>query len=372
MTKNKNGQKRATRHAGLPSKDHNGWRIRWIDINGKRRSKNFSSYNEAVSELARIKGDIQAIKDGRAPVPTDIPTLKQFSKKYWVPNRVMKKKRPADDLSIMKKHLYPLFGDLPLNYITTEKVEELKAVLSTSLASNTIRNVLACLSALLHYAQDMGFQFILPKIKKPPVEKPEFNYLQDHGQIKAFLTTAKEKGYGVFALFATAVYSGMRAGELFGLRWSDVNFNKGFITVQRSFNKTTKSGKVRHIPILDILLPILKKWKLQNKNALLFPNEAGNMHTPSPRIIKITFPEVLKEAGLPKMRFHDLRHTFASHWVMKSGDMFKLQKILGHADQQMVQRYAHLAPEAFDSIRGIFGTEEPEKATVAKLEKAKS
>ena len=54
----------------------------------------------------------------------------------------------------------------------------------------------------------------------------------------------------------------------------------------------------------------------------------------------------------------NLRHTFASHWVMKSGDLFKLQKILGHADQQMVQRYAHLAPEAF-GVRGIFGSEEP-------------
>lgn len=94
------------------------------------------------------------------------------------------------------------------------------------------------------------------------------------------------------------------------------------------------------------------------------------MHTPNPRLVMYshrykakdgiresygTFGDILNTAGLPRMRFHDLRHTFASHWVLKSGDLFKLQEILGHADQQMVQRYAHLAPEAFDKERSIFG-----------------
>jgi len=75
---------------------------------------------------------------------------------------------------------------------------------------------------------------------------------------------------------------------------------------------------------------------------------------------------------LERIRFHDLRHTFASHWVLKGGDIFKLQKILGHADQQMVQRYAHLAPEAYEKDRGIFGTKPPEKASVKTLEPGKA
>ena len=58
----------------------------------------------------------------------------------------------------------------------------------------------------------------------------------------------------------------------------------------------------------------------------------------------------------PYVRFHDLRHTFASHWAMKGGDLFKLQKILGHQSVQMTMRYAHLAPDAFRDDYGRLGT----------------
>jgi len=126
------------------------------------------------------------------------------------------------------------------------------------------------------------------------------------------------------------------------------------------------------VPILDILLPILRDWRLQSTNdELVFPNEVGAMHGPSPRVVKFTFPEVLRKAELPRIRFHDLRHTFASHWVMRGADLFRLQRILGHADQTMVQRYAHLAPEAFEGVRGIFGGQaDSEEGQVITLEQA--
>jgi integrase len=81
------------------------------------------------------------------------------------------------------------------------------------------------------------------------------------------------------------------------------------------------------------------------------------MFGPSARIFQEVLHRVLAAAGFPKtqrggkerpyIRFHDLRHTFASRWVMKGGDLFKLQKILGHQSVQMTMRYAHLAPDAF-------------------------
>ncbi|MCB1153830.1 site-specific integrase, partial [bacterium] len=207
----------------------------------------------------------------------------------------------------------------------------------------------------------------LPKVSKPKPYRQNFAYLKNDNQIRAFLESAKDHGEGPHAFFATAIFTGMRAGELFGLRWADVDLERRLITVRRSFDKPTKSGHVRHVPILDVLYPVLRSWRLQNANDLVFPNAAGNMHTPSPRLVKETFPAILKTAKLPPMRFHDLRHTFASQWVMRGGDLFKLQKILGHADQQMVQRYAHLAPEAFDSDRNIFGTDAPQADNVATL-----
>jgi site-specific recombinase XerD len=89
------------------------------------------------------------------------------------------------------------------------------------------------------------------------------------------------------------------------------------------------------------------------------------MHQKSSRIFQETLHRVLDAAQFPKVlikkserhyiRFHDLRHTFASHWVANGGDLFKLQKILGHKSIQMTQRYAHLSPDAFASDYSRFG-----------------
>ena len=367
MDERKNGPKR--RHSGLPSKDRDKWRIRWVDSDGKRRSRSFpkNAYKEAVAELERIKGEIRSIKDGRKPPNKTVPTLKDFSENFWKPNRTFYKRSPKDDVSILKKHLIPAFGALPLTHITTEKIETFKGELAQNgLKPKTINNILTLLNSILVYATEMDFIYRKPKVKKTKLVTLSYQYLSE-GEIKAFLRAAKERGPDVHALFATAVFTGMRAGELFGLPWSDVDFEKRLITVQRSFHKPTKSGTVRYIPIFDVLAPILREWRLQNPNPLVFPNNAGNMQSPAPRVVKFVFPQVLEAAELPRIRFHDLRHTFASHWVLKSGDLFKLQKILGHADQQMVQRYAHLAPEAFENDRGIFGTEPPKPAEVREM-----
>jgi integrase len=377
-------QKRSTRHAGLPVRDHAGWRIRWTDASGKRRSMGFpaDSYKKAVAELERIKGEVRAVKDGRAPRPVTPPTFAEFWDGYYRPNRTDQKRSPKDDLSIYKAHLKAAFGDLPLNQITTARVSAFRAELHRAeLRANTIRNILALLGGILRYAQAQNFLFALPKIEQPKTHIETFNYLRTEKEIAAFLKAAREAsqtaeekarkekrpvvGIEAYPLFAAAIYTGMRAGELFGLRWTDVDLGRGLITVQRSFDKPTKSGKPRHVPIMHALTPILKEWRLKNQNDLVFPNDAGNMHTPSPRVVEETYPEVLKNAKLPRLRFHDLRHTFASHWVLKGGDLFRLQKILGHSTQVMTQRYAHLAPDAFEKFRGIF--KKPRKTGPAKV-----
>jgi len=190
-----NGQKRSTRHSGLPIRDHDGWRIRWIDADGKRRSKNFptNAYKEAVAELTRIKGEIQAIKDGRMPRQQVVPTFDQFANQYWIPNRTRNKRSPKDDRSILKKHLLPAFGGMPLNHITTSKAEAFKGSLAESgLKSKTVNNILTLLISMLNYARELDFLYRLPQIKKPKSYRRDYAYLKTDGQIRAFLRTAKQ------------------------------------------------------------------------------------------------------------------------------------------------------------------------------------
>jgi len=227
------------------------------------------------------------------------------------------------------------------------------------LNKKTVANHLTLLGAMLNVAKEIGWLSVVPRIRKPKVRifANDFSYLRTDEELRVFLVAANDEDAKVFAFYAAAIYTGMRAGELAGLHWGDVSFERRLITVQRSFAGSTKAEDVRYVPILDPLLPVLRERRLATSNRLVFPNDAGELFDQSARIFQEGFHRVLKRAGFPNIerggkvrryiRFHDLRHTFASHWVMKGGDLFKLQKILGHKTVQMTMRYAHLAPHAF-------------------------
>jgi integrase len=169
----------------------------------------------------------------------------------------------------------------------------------------------------------------------------------------------------------------MRAGELAGLQWADIDLEHRVITVQRSYEGPTKSAKIRRIPILDTLLVILRQWRIQTQTIWVFPNQKGTHHQPSAQIFQEIFQKILAQAGFKKilvkgkqrhyLRFHDLRHTFASQWMMSGGDLFKLQRILGHQSIAMTQRYSHLSPSAFESDYSRLGTPMPCLAPVLSI-----
>jgi integrase len=368
---NNTDQKRAPRYGARPHKFRNGWRISWTDIDRKRHFRTFKKCEVAAAELERFKGITRAMKDGVLARPAKPITFADFVEIYYKPNRTEQKRQKRDDVSIFKVHLSPTFGALPVAAITTARCEEFKGkLLKADLAPATVGNILALLSAVLHYAHELDMLPRLPKIRKPKVVVTQFAYLETENEIRAFLSSAREEGPLVLTCYATAIYTGMRAGELFGLEWSKVNFETRMITVVRSYNQATKTGKTRYVPVLDPLLPILREWRLQCPGELVFPTSVGTMHAPAARVQQEVFHAVLERAELPRIRFHDLRHTFASRWVAAGGDIFRLQKILGHSTQHMTQRYAHLAPDAFTQDYGIFGATAPtgEPAEVVVLE----
>lgn len=134
--------------------------------------------------------------------------------------------------------------------------------------------------------------------------------------------------------------TGLRQGELFQLKWSDVNFDIKTLTVD---GKTAKSGITRHIPLNDEALEVLKLWKAQPgvKSLWVFHGEDGKPF----KNIRTSWTGVLKSAKIENFRWHDLRHTFASNLVMAGVDLNTVRELLGHSDYKMTQRYAHLAPE---------------------------
>ena len=366
-----------------PVKHYDMWRVRWVDENGKRRSAVYKTYEEAKFWQSKYETEAGEIKRGlRAATPTD----RGFDVlcEYWLINHSSQKRSERSDRSIINVHLRPTFGKLSIREIGVEKVMEYRRARS-NLNIKTVHNHLTLLISMLNVAVELKWLATAPKIKKPKISQngEEFRYLKAREEIERFLKAARTEEDDVFVLYFTAIHTGMRQGELAGLRWSDVELHpeKRRITVQRSFNGPTKGGEVRYIPILSPLLTVLREWRKRCPGEYVFPNKAGRMHQPSARIFQETFHRALERAGFKEYEghkdrrsyivFHDLRHTFASHWVMRGGSIFKLQKLLGHKDIKITMRYAHLAPNAYTEDYERFGSEAgqiPEQVPTAAIE----
>jgi len=137
-----------------------------------------------------------------------------------------------------------------------------------------------------------------------------------------------------------AMNTGLRRGEIFNLKWKDINFDQNRITVR---GKTAKSGITRHIPMNKVVHAVLKSWKDQQEDNshLVFPSKSNE---PFDNIRK-SWSKIRDTAKLADFRWHDLRHHFASKLVMAEVDLNTVRELLGHADLKMTLRYAHLAPE---------------------------
>jgi integrase len=134
-----------------------------------------------------------------------------------------------------------------------------------------------------------------------------------------------------------AVTTGMRSSEIWGLLWSDIMYGEGLIAVRAKL----KGGKMRYVP-----MPSELAWEMQaffaasSGDEKVFPLKKGSAG--ERRRLEGSFDDLLERAGIQDFRFHDLRHTFASWYMMNGGDLYELAKILGHSNIKMTERYAKL------------------------------
>ena len=165
--------------------------------------------------------------------------------------------------------------------------------------------------------------------------------------------------YRLRLIVLLALTTGMRVSEVFGLKWGDLLFSEELIAVGAKL----KGGKFRYVPLTPELAAELKRYPAVMGEDRIFPPEKGA--TSERQRVDKSFDTALERAGIKDFRFHDLRHTFASWYMMNGGDLYELAKILGHSNIKMTERYAKLAKSHIaktgNTARGMWGLMAGEK-----------
>ncbi len=283
---------------------------------------------------------------------------------YWLSCHAKARKATSSisrDVGILKKYLLPAFGNCEVNSIDPAKFDFWLASLrrSGSLSPKSCNDVLGLMRKICNDAVFWGFIKVNPtlKIRKFDIPEQDFDFWS-HEEVEKFLGYWRKKEPRPVTLWGIliALHTGLRRGEIIGLKWGAVDFEKRMISIKRSYcrigretREQTKSKRIRRIPMSLSLAAELRTLRLANPEAEYV----------TPRCYPDTylkqFRRLAKEAGVRSIRFHDLRHTFASHFLMKGGNIYDLQKILGHSTIHMTERYAHLVPDYLKDKTEILG-----------------
>lgn len=225
-----------------PIKQRGKWRIRWTDANGARRSEVHRTHQDAKLALSRklVEAEEQ-VRGLRKLVPLE-HTVDELCKE-WLDTRAARKRSKKTDESLIRAHLLPAFGGKRLTELGVREIEAFKAA-RAHLHKNSVNHALSLLISMLRHAHDIGWLAVVPKVTKYrlPSVSSSFRYLRTADEVRRFLVAAREEAERpqlestIFPFFATAIFTGMRAGELAGLHWDDVDLERRLITVQRSYD----------------------------------------------------------------------------------------------------------------------------------------
>jgi len=183
------------------------------------------------------------------------------------------------------------------------------------------------------------------EVKRPNDQRDRYLKVEEIASLKATLDAKmyRKAGKGINQTFyrlrlivLIALTAGMRISEIFGLTWGDLLYKEELIAVRAKL----KGGKVRYVPMPPELASEFKRYPAVLGEERIFPPEPGAKRERQ-RVDK-SFAAILELAGIKDFRFHDLRHTFASWYMMNGGDLYELAKILGHSNIKMTERYAKL------------------------------
>lgn len=356
-------------------RERNGaWWV-FIDHKGKRKAKRVGvgpgGKKAAKSAAERIQAKLALGDTGLFEEERSVPTFQEAADRWLRSHSQMGQIRPsteADYARTLRMYAFPRFGSRPVTAIAKDDIRGLVVdLLGQGKSRSLARNLLAPIRQTFNQLIDDGVLAANPaarmgrylKVKIDPRSRIDPLLVEEE---RTLLETARHEFPTAYPLFLCALRTGMRLGEVFGLQWGDIDFEGHFIEVRRTVKDggkvfPPKNGKIRRVDLSDQLAGALRSLLVERKAETLrkgwsqipewvFCSETGtSLHKSD--FQRRVFHRLLAKAGLRRIRFHGLRHTFASRLLQNGESPVYVKEQMGHHSiQVIVDIYGHLVPGA--------------------------
>ena len=318
----------------------------------KYRSVYGHSYMEVREKLAPLKT--------RSPAPhvTCQMTVKELFSEWLSAIKLrVKTSTFANYLMKVEKHILPVFGGMKYDMLTVQMLNNfIQEKLDSGLSAKYVSDIIIVFKSMAKYtAKIHEFRNVLADVELPKVHRREAELLTRNQQLQLCRYLQRNPCTTSLCVLLS-LYTGLRVGEVCGLMWRDIDFEKSILTVSRTVQRirnsthgtrliadTPKSrSSQRSIPIPKFLIKLLRGSR-SNENCYIL---SGSNHIIEPRTLQRRFKSILKKADLPSVGYHSLRHAFATNCLQAGFDVKTLSEILGHASvETTLNRYVHTSME---------------------------
>ncbi|MDE2490377.1 MAG: tyrosine-type recombinase/integrase [Elusimicrobia bacterium] len=308
-------------------------------VEGRRVRKRVGS-SKRLAELARADIEVK-IERKEAGFAVKDRNLRDFIAEYLGYAKGNKTENSLARDAITLRHFSDFIKADKLSGVSAARIEAYKARRRELGAKpSTLNRELNTIKAMFNKAVAWGALAANPAKSVQKVREPrkQVRFLAKD-EVRALLSAASER---LAPILETFLLTGLRRDELAHLTWADIDFEREVVSVQAKDGWHPKDYEVRHIPMTERLVAVLKA-RPRTESPYVFHTQSGGAHEGN--ILSRDFRRLARSCGIKGASVHTLRHTFASHLVMGGADLYTVQKLLGHSSIKTTEIYAHLAPD---------------------------
>jgi integrase len=305
--------------------------------------------DEARETAYKVKEVLAKGGDPKSDLPKTerMPTFGEFVNDNFVPYIRIHKRSHLMDECLLRNHLLPMFADLPLDQVRKQHVINLQSNgITNGYAPGTVNRWVI----LLRYIFNCAIKWELYGLTRNPTKGVDLldennqhgRYLTQQEVMRLFAVLDAYPSKQIANVIKLLLYTGARKREILDARWENLDLANRVLKVPIS-----KSGKPRFIVLSDVAVDLLRTIPRRPDVPWIFFNPKSLKPVSS---FFAAWNSIRKKAGIPELRVHDLRHSFASFLVISGHSLYEVQKLLGHYDPKVTMRYAHLSQQALTEV----------------------